>query len=104
MAAVRKLAIKSGLADAGNIFLTPVSKMMEDIVITARTPAIVVKKDTTEYTIDSFEKKNGAMIGDVLKDLPGFEIDEEGRIPHRSRFIRRRRRSRILHQRQRRRV
>ena len=56
-AAVRKLSIKSGLADAGNIFLTPVSKMMEDIVITARTPAIVVKKDTTEYTIDSFEKK-----------------------------------------------
>lgn len=80
--AVLKITIKNNLADAGTILLTPASKLLEDIVIRARTPPILIKNDTTEYTIDSFEKKKGAMIGSVLKDLPGFEIDDEGRITH----------------------
>ena len=78
----RQLPVRNNLADAGTIQLTPASRIMEDIVIIARTPAMVVRNDTTDYTIDSFEKKKGAMIGDVLKDLPGFEIDEEGKILH----------------------
>lgn len=62
--------------------LVPDAKMMEEVLVKSRIPAIVQRDDTTEYMVDSFGRKKGAMISEVLKNLPGIEITEDGRILH----------------------
>lgn len=64
------------------VYMIPVAELMEEVRIKSRVPAIAMRHDTTEYAVDSFQHEPYAMIGDVLKDLPGIVIDEEGRITH----------------------
>jgi hypothetical protein len=43
-------------------------------------PKIKQKGDTIDYTVSSFTDKNDRTIGDVLKKLPGIEVEESGQI------------------------
>lgn len=78
----QKLPVPKSETDLGTFFLTPESKILEDVVIRSRIPPIIVRNDTTEYVVDSFQRKTGATIGDVLKTLPGIEVDADGNITH----------------------
>lgn len=40
--------------------------------------AITVKEDTVEYRSDAYKVKDGAMVEDVLKKLPGVSVDRDG--------------------------
>ena len=51
---------------------------MQEIVIS--TPPIIVKEDTVEYKADSFRLKPNAMVEDLLKKMPGIEVDKNGNI------------------------
>lgn len=64
------------------IFLVPDAKLMEEILVRSRIPAIVQKNDTTEYMVDSFDHPKASMIGELLKDLPGIQILDDGTITH----------------------
>ena len=52
---------------------------LDEVVITSRAP-ITVKKDTLEFNVASFKTKRDANVEDLLKQLPGVEIDEAGSI------------------------
>jgi len=67
-------------AKLGDIFLTPRSKLMEEILVKKRVAAIQYHGDTTIYTADSFKVKAGASVEDLLKVMPGFTIDKSGKI------------------------
>jgi hypothetical protein len=66
-------------ADLGNIFLTPKSKLLDEVIIRTGT-AIRIKGDTTEFVADSFKVKEGATVEDLLKKLPGFSVNSKGEI------------------------
>ncbi|MCF4102638.1 outer membrane beta-barrel protein [Gillisia sp. M10.2A] len=51
-----------------------------DVVVQARRPPITIKKDTLEFNVDSFKTKKDANVEDLLKELPGVEVDEQGNI------------------------
>ncbi|WP_242130554.1 outer membrane beta-barrel protein [Aestuariivivens marinum] len=51
-----------------------------DEVIIKSTPPIRVKKDTLEFNVKSFKTKKDASVEDLLKQLPGVEVDTDGRI------------------------
>ena len=78
----RNLQLSQERTTIGKLILAPESKMMDDIIVRMRVPAISQRNDTTEYVVDSFERRRNAAIGDILKDLPGMEVDEEGNITH----------------------
>ena len=61
-----------------DIAMQPFATTLQEIVIT--TPPIVVKEDTVEYKIDSTMVKPNAMTEDLLKKLPGIEVDKAGNI------------------------
>src|SRR5690606_10258730 len=44
------------------------------------TPPIVVKKDTITYKVDSFTTGEERKLREVLKKLPGVEVDKEGNV------------------------
>ncbi|WP_066224198.1 outer membrane beta-barrel protein [Formosa haliotis] len=50
---------------------------LQEVIIKAAAP-ITFKKDTLEYNVKSFKTKKDANVEDVLKVLPGVEIDEDG--------------------------
>ena len=43
-------------------------------------PPITIKKDTLEFNAASFKTKKNANVEDLLKELPGVEVDEDGKI------------------------
>lgn len=52
---------------------------LEEVFITSRAP-VRIKKDTLEFNASSFKTKKDATIEDLLKQLPGVEVDPKGRI------------------------
>ncbi|MBS1918744.1 MAG: TonB-dependent receptor family protein [Bacteroidetes bacterium] len=65
--------------DLGNIFLVPKSKLLSEVIIKTGTP-IRIKGDTTIYTADSFKVRAGANVEELLRRLPGIQVDKNGQI------------------------
>ncbi len=64
--------------DFKTIYLTQKAKLLEAIII--RQSAVRIKGDTTEFTADSFHVKPNATVEDLLKELPGVQVDKDGKI------------------------
>ena len=56
----------------------PEYSSLQEVVISV--PPIIVKEDTVEYKADSFRLKPNAMVEDLLKKMPGIEVDKNGNI------------------------
>jgi len=54
--------------------------LLSDVTITAEPPELVVKEDTLEYNAAAFNVGEGAVVEDLIKRLPGMEVDEDGNI------------------------
>ncbi|MGJ8683380.1 MAG: outer membrane beta-barrel protein [Nonlabens sp.] len=66
--------------DLGTISLSSDVEFLEGIVVKARKAPITVKQDTLEFNAKSFNTKADANLEDVIKELPGVEIDKDGKI------------------------
>lgn len=64
--------------DLDTIFMHMDTSMLAGVVVTA--PPITVKKDTVEFRAASFKTKPNATVEDLLKKLPGVEVDRDGNI------------------------
>ncbi len=73
------LDISQGPVNVGDILLDYETATLDEVVVKSRAP-ITVKKDTLEFNVKSFKTKKDANIEDLLKELPGVEVDEEGKI------------------------
>jgi len=62
----------------GTIILEP-ANVLDAVVIRSSAP-ITIKKDTLEFNVKSFTTKKDANVEDLLKKLPGVEVDDEGAI------------------------
>ena len=62
------------------IRLNPADIILSDITILAEPPEMVVKEDTLEYNAAAFKVAEGAVVEDLIKRLPGMEVDEDGNI------------------------
>jgi Outer membrane protein beta-barrel family/Carboxypeptidase regulatory-like domain len=71
---------QGGETDLGPIYLTLKSKLLEEIIVRKTIPAIRFKGDTMVFKADSFRVKPGASVEDLLKQMPGFQIDRNGQI------------------------
>lgn len=55
------------------------SKLLEAVVVQGNR-AVRIKGDTTEFAADSFRTEAGASVEDLLKKLPGIQVDRNGKI------------------------
>ncbi len=53
---------------------------LQTAVITGKAPEVVVRNDTTEYNADSFKVAEGSVLEDLLKKMPGVEVDDDGNV------------------------
>ncbi|MEI8059247.1 MAG: outer membrane beta-barrel protein, partial [Ferruginibacter sp.] len=62
----------------GTVIIAPRGKLLDELVV--RSAPIIIKEDTVEYRADAFKVKEGAVVEDLLKKLPGVEVDKDGNI------------------------
>src|SRR5687768_10470689 len=55
------------------------SKLLQEVIVTTGSP-IRIKGDTTVYTADSFKVSANANVEELLKKLPGIQVDKDGKI------------------------
>ena len=53
---------------------------MEEVIVVAERPPVLVRKDTIEFNASSFKTLPNAVVEDLLKKLPGVDVDKEGNI------------------------
>jgi hypothetical protein len=64
----------------GKVSLYTREKVLKEFVLLQRRGAIFIKGDTTEYVADSFKLDANANVEDLLKKLPGLQVDKNGQI------------------------
>ncbi|MBS1512537.1 MAG: outer membrane beta-barrel protein [Bacteroidetes bacterium] len=62
----------------GTVILATRDKLLDEVVV--ETAPIIVKEDTVEYRADAFKTKEGAVVEDLLKKLPGVDVDKDGNV------------------------
>ena len=74
------LTINKPVTDAGIIPMVSKERLLQEFVLTRQIAAIKIKGDTTEYVADSFKTKANATVEDLLKKLPGIQVNKDGKI------------------------
>ncbi len=64
----------------GSIKMTGTSKQLDEVIVIAERPPVVIKKDTIEFNASAFKTLPSALLEDLLKKLPGIQVDENGDI------------------------
>ncbi len=68
------------MLELGTIGIAASSKTMDEVVIVAERPPVLIKKDTIEFNASAFKTLPNAWVEDLLKKLPGVEVDKDGNI------------------------
>ncbi len=71
--------VKDVETNLGTISLLNKSKLLQDVIVKTGS-AIKIKGDTTIYTADSFRVSANANVEELLKKLPGIQVDKNGEI------------------------
>jgi hypothetical protein len=66
--------------DWDSIWMVPDAKPLDEVLVVAERPPVSVKKDTIEFNATAFSTLPTALVEDLLKKLPGVEIDTDGNI------------------------
>ena len=64
----------------GSLPLITKAKLLEEVIVRQRIGAIRVKGDTTEYKADSFHVSVNADVQELLRKMPGIQVNSKGEI------------------------
>ena len=66
--------------ELGDLLMSAESVMLREAVVTGRAAQVIVKKDTLVYNPDAYRTPEGSPIEELIKRIPGAEVDEDGNI------------------------
>ena len=69
------------------IILPNVSQVFDEVVIFANNEPVYFRGDTLVYNADSFAVGQNAVVEDLLKKLPGIDVDQDGNITSQGKSI-----------------
>ncbi|WP_461081148.1 TonB-dependent receptor domain-containing protein [Spirosoma flavus] len=67
-------------ADAGTLELVGESQTLNEVSVQGERAPVAVKGDTLEFNAGSFKTRPNAQVEELLKKLPGVEVDRDGAI------------------------
>ena len=79
----------SDVNDLGTVRLKLISKQLMEVVIKAARAPLKFRGDTIEYDASSFKVPPGSTVEDLLRRLPGMEVDVDGNIKSQGKNVRR---------------
>lgn len=62
----------------GTIFMT--GKSLDEVTIKGERSPVVIKKDTIEFNTEAFKTRPNAVVEELLKKLPGVQVNSDGSI------------------------
>ncbi len=62
------------------VTMKPISQMLMEVVIRAAKAPLRIKGDTVEYDASTFKVPPGSTVEDLLRRLPGIDVDADGNI------------------------
>ena len=66
--------------DMGTVVMEPDAVMLNDAVVTGQASKVIVKADTFVYNASAYRTPEGAVLEELVKRLPGAQIDDDGKI------------------------
>lgn len=75
-----QLSASAPTKNMGTLTLRADAVMLDEAVIVAEAPQVTVVEDTLVYNSSAYRTPEGAMLEELVKKLPGAEIDEDGNI------------------------
>lgn len=66
--------------DFGKLNLILKATLLADVIIKGKAAAIKIKGDTTEFNAGSYNITPNSKVEDLLKQLPGIQVDKDGKI------------------------
>ena len=66
--------------DLGIIAMHPAATQLDEVLVIAERPPMVIRRDTVEFNANAFKTLPNAMVEDLLKKLPGVQVDKQGNI------------------------
>lgn len=76
----RRVTMADKNINMGRVTMAESSILLQETTVVGVKTEIVVKEDTIEYNADSYRTQPNAVVEDLLKRLPGVEVDSEGKI------------------------
>ncbi len=70
----------SQVVNLGLIKMEPQNMQLGEVVIKGEKAPVTVKRDTIEFNAGSFKTKANANVEDLLKKMPGMEVDTDGTV------------------------
>lgn len=73
-------SIPKGLNEIESVFIMKeLADQLEDVELVYEMP-VTIRGDTISYDADSFARGNERKLGDIIKNLPGMKLDDDGNI------------------------
>lgn len=66
--------------DLGRLLMSPESILLKEAVVIGRAAQVIVRKDTLVYNPEAIRTPEGSAIEELIKRMPGAEVDEDGNI------------------------
>lgn len=82
--AVKRIITKKSVLD---FILQPEKTELPHVTVKSALPRISIKGDTLSYSASAFSDKADRVIGDIIKKLPGVEVEENGMIKYQGKPI-----------------
>lgn len=78
---MKAVTAAGGVQDLGTIVMQVKARQLTEVVIKGERDPVTIKKDTLEFNASSFEtNRANAAVEDLLKRLPGVQVDKDGSI------------------------
>ncbi|HAD11848.1 MAG TPA: TonB-dependent receptor, partial [Saprospirales bacterium] len=75
--------------DVGKLEIKPITSELLEVVVKAAKATLSIRGDTIEYDASSFKVPPGSTVEDLLRRLPGIEVDADGNIRAQGRDVKR---------------
>lgn len=73
-------SVASNAQDLGTIVIKPISQALMEVVIRTAKAPLSIRGDTIEYDATTFKVPPGSTVEDLLRRLPGIQVDADGNI------------------------
>lgn len=75
--------------DLGLVGIKPINQQLMEVVVKAAKAPLRIRGDTIEYDATTFKVPPGSTVEDLLRRLPGIEVDADGNIKAQGKDVRR---------------
>jgi hypothetical protein len=75
--------------DVGTLKIKPITSELLEVVVKAAKATLSIRGDTIEYDASSFKVPPGSTVEDLLRRLPGIDVDADGNIKAQGKDVKR---------------